>query len=110
MRALDPNSSTPAIRQITDAIRDAIRDGELGPGGRIPGQVALVDHFGVAKGTVDTAINALKAEGLLVGRQGVGVFVRTDADVDDDKDSLLARIDARLARIEKHLGINDTED
>jgi DNA-binding GntR family transcriptional regulator len=109
MRALDPNSPTPAIRQIADAIRDAIHTGELSPGDRIPGQAALVTHFGVAKGTVDTAINALKAEGLLIGRQGAGVFVRTDAGGQDDEDSVLARIEARLARIEKHLGITDTE-
>lgn len=76
MRRLDPNSPTPAIRQIADALRDAIQSGEFGSGDRIPGQVTLVAHFGVAKGTVDTAINALKAEGLLVGRQGAGVFVR----------------------------------
>lgn len=121
MRKLDPDSSKPPSQQIADAIREAIRSGELQPGARIPGRAKLQEHFGVAVATINSAVNTLKRGGILVSRQGSGVFVRTDAgqqyvraDTADHTETkvtlaVLAGIDARLARIEKHLGITDTE-
>lgn len=78
MRRIDPNSSQTASRQVANALRDAIRDGEYQPGARLPSRSELAEHFAVAPMTVQNALRELKDEGLLVSRQGTGVFVRTD--------------------------------
>lgn len=108
---IDPNSPTPANRQIADAIRDAIRTGEIAEGDRIPGQAALMAHFGVAKGTVDTALSALKTEGLLIGRQGAGVYVRTstkDGTAEVERSATVS-YDASLGALTVRLDMPDDE-
>ncbi|AHH98284.1 GntR family transcriptional regulator [Kutzneria albida] len=109
MKTLDPNSPKPPSQQIADAIREAIRGGELKPGDRLPGRAELMTHFGVAAATLNSALATLKQGGILVSRQGSGVFVRTDIDNQHDTEPTvdhLASINARLARIERHLGID----
>lgn len=49
--------------------------GELQPGDRIPGELELVDEFGVSRMTVNKALSSLAANGLLVRRRGSGSFV-----------------------------------
>jgi len=77
VRTLDPDGSGPTHTRIAAAIRDAINDGEFQPGQPIPPRAQLVKHFGVANATLNRAITTLQDEGLLVGRHGSGVFVRT---------------------------------
>ena len=52
------------------ALRDAIRDGRLLAGDRLPSSRALAADLGVARGTVTEAYAQLTAEGWLVARQG----------------------------------------
>jgi GntR family transcriptional regulator len=75
--SLDPLSPLPAYRQIADQLRAAIESGELRPGDRLPSEAELVERYGTAHGTVREAIAVLRAEGLVIARQGRGVFVRT---------------------------------
>lgn len=77
VRRLDPNSPRPPYLQIADAIRDAIRSGEFRPGEQIPSRAELADRLDVAPMTVTAAIRVLKDDGVLVSRQGSGVFVHT---------------------------------
>lgn len=76
--ALDPNSSLPPYRQIIADIASKIEDGTWPPGHKLPSRLALSTRYGVAPFTVHQALRVLKERGLLVGRQGQGVFVRTD--------------------------------
>lgn len=62
-------------RQVADAIRDAIEDGEYPPKSRLPSRVDLSTHFGVSPMTVQSALRVLRDEGTIVSRQGDGVFV-----------------------------------
>jgi GntR family transcriptional regulator len=77
MSPLDPRSPEPAYRQIADELRAAIKRGELAPGDRLPSEAELVERYGTAQGTVREAIAVLRAEGLVMSRQGRGVFVQT---------------------------------
>ncbi|MDQ3405252.1 MAG: GntR family transcriptional regulator [Actinomycetota bacterium] len=61
---------------IARDIRDAIAQGTHQPGGRLPGEKALMEKYGVARMTARTAIAMLQNEGLTVSEQGRGVFVR----------------------------------
>lgn len=76
MSAVNPSNPTPAYLQIADALRRRIAEGDLPDGAALPSVRNLVDEFGTAQGTVRQAIEQLKSEGLIVARQGSGIFVR----------------------------------
>jgi GntR family transcriptional regulator/MocR family aminotransferase len=61
------------------ALRQAIRDGRLGPGSRLPSERALAHDLGLARGTVSEAYAQLVAEGFLTARQGSGTVVAPHA-------------------------------
>lgn len=63
------------IRVATD-LRSRIESGELPPGAQLPSVSKLMEEFMVASTTVQKAIRALKAAGLVDSRPGKGVFVR----------------------------------
>jgi DNA-binding transcriptional regulator YhcF (GntR family) len=73
---LDPDDPQPPYVQIANALRAAIRSRVLGPGEKLPSGAQLARRFGVARMTVLQAERLLKDEGLIVSRQGTGVFVR----------------------------------
>ncbi|WP_083747781.1 FadR/GntR family transcriptional regulator [Teichococcus deserti] len=52
-----------------------IRAGRLRPGDRLPTEQALMRQAGVSRTVVREAVAALRAEGLVLTRQGVGAFV-----------------------------------
>ena len=64
------------IRQIADQLRADIYAQALAPGDQLPSERELVERYGTAHQTVRQAISLLKAEGLVIGRPGRGVFVR----------------------------------
>jgi DNA-binding GntR family transcriptional regulator len=74
---LPPDDPRPPYLQIADALRQAIRTGELSPGAQIPSTNELALRYGVARNTVRSAVRELTDEGLLVARHGSGVFVRS---------------------------------
>jgi GntR family transcriptional regulator len=63
------------FRRIAADLREAIRRGEYAPGHQLPSASALIERYGVARQTVQNAIDLLRAEGLVLGRQGAGWFV-----------------------------------
>lgn len=66
----------PKYEQVASAIRDQIKNGQLQPGDQLPTTQGLIEMYRVSYGSVRTALLILKAEGLIEGRQGEGVFVR----------------------------------
>src|SRR4051812_4414740 len=73
---LDPDDSAGAAQQIGRHLRAAILTHRLAPGEKLPSQPDLAKHYGVARETVKRALDSLRAERLIVSRQGSGVFVR----------------------------------
>jgi GntR family transcriptional regulator / MocR family aminotransferase len=65
-------------RGVESALRQAIRDGQLAPGTRLPSSRDLAGQLGVARGTVTAAYSQLVAEGYLSGRRGSGTTVASD--------------------------------
>lgn len=64
--------------RLADALRAAIRGGEIPVGGKLPSEAALTAEHGVSRTVVREAMAALRAEGLVASRQGAGVFVIWD--------------------------------
>ncbi|MGH3341841.1 MAG: winged helix-turn-helix domain-containing protein [Carbonactinosporaceae bacterium] len=73
---LDPDDPKQASQQIANKLRAAILTRKLAPGDRLPSQPDLAARYGVARETVKRAMELLRAERLVVTRQGSGAFVR----------------------------------
>ncbi|HEY2671602.1 MAG TPA: PLP-dependent aminotransferase family protein [Rugosimonospora sp.] len=68
----------PALgEQLAAALREAIADGRLGAGTRLPASRDLAAELGVSRGVVVGAYEQLLAEGRLTARHGSGTFVAT---------------------------------
>ncbi|MGH6944559.1 MAG: GntR family transcriptional regulator, partial [Geminicoccaceae bacterium] len=72
---LDPGGAEPLHRQLYFGIREAILDGRLRPGLRLPSSRWLAQELGVSRNTVLLAFEQLGAEGYLDGRVGAGSYV-----------------------------------
>jgi GntR family transcriptional regulator len=70
------SADVPAYLRIAADLRLAIASGTLPPGGKLPTESALMSHYDVSRTVAKYAINVLKGEGLVEGRQGSGVYVR----------------------------------
>lgn len=75
MKNAEPEKSLSA--QIADAIRDAIVDGRLLVGDRLPSEAELADQHGVSRATVREALKRLAAQSLIRTERGAfgGAFV-----------------------------------
>ncbi|WP_406467069.1 GntR family transcriptional regulator [Streptomyces sp. NBC_01594] len=69
-------SGQPAYAQLADDLRKQMREGSLAVGSEIPSTSQLMSQYEVSNTVVKRALDLLKAEGLLIGQQGKGVFVR----------------------------------
>ena len=75
---LDLHLDLPASRVragLETALRDAVRDGRLRPGVRLPPSRALAADLGIARNSVAEAYGQLVAEGWLTARTGSGTWV-----------------------------------
>ena len=73
---LDPSDPRKRYEQVAGHLRASILTGELSPGDRLSTVADLAVTYSVSKSTVERAIDILKAEHLVVARQGAGTFVR----------------------------------
>lgn len=67
------------VDDVTEEIRRMILAGEVEPGEFLPTRKELAAEFGVGLSTVQEAIQALSAVGMLASRPGKGTWVREDA-------------------------------
>jgi GntR family transcriptional regulator len=72
---LEPAIGAPLHAQLTDALRTLIREGELGEGADLPGEVELATMLGVSRHTVRHALGVLVSEGWLRRHRGSKTIV-----------------------------------
>lgn len=72
----DPDVPRPQYQRLSDDLREQIDAGILGPGDQIPTEKQLTEQYGVSRETVRRGLDVLRAEGRIIGRPPVGVFVR----------------------------------
>lgn len=75
---IDRTSGVALWRQIADDIRVAIGAGEFREAGKLPGEMALAERFGVNRHTVRAAIAALQNEGIVKAKPGRGTEILSD--------------------------------
>ena len=84
-------------QRIRSEIEDLIRSGAWAPGRKVPSEAELMAQFGCSRMTVNKAMSALAAEGLIVRRRRAGSFVArprvhsTVLDIPDIQAEILAR-------------------
>jgi DNA-binding FadR family transcriptional regulator len=66
--------------EIAARIAGEINSARLAPGTKLPTEQAMVSAMGVSRTVIREAVAALRAQGLVVTRQGAGAFVAADAD------------------------------
>ena len=72
-------SSGKLSRSLFEQLAEEIKSGRLAPGDRLPTELALTRAAQVSRTVVREAVAALRAEGLVITRQGVGAFVSAEA-------------------------------
>lgn len=76
LMTLDPDDPRPPYQQVANALRAAILTRKFAPGDKLPSGSELAQRYGVARMTVQQAVRLLREEGLVVSRQGSGIYVR----------------------------------
>src|SRR5690349_12321062 len=77
--AADRAGPEPLTSQIAGQLRDAMADGRLATGERLPSTRTLADLLGVSRTVVTGAYAQLFAEGWVEGRHGSGTYVADGA-------------------------------
>ena len=72
---VDRYSPVPMYYQVAQQLEHAIETGELAPGTRLDGELALANQLGVSRPTLRRAIEYLVDRGYLVRRRAVGTQV-----------------------------------
>ncbi|RVU34013.1 FadR family transcriptional regulator [Hwanghaeella grinnelliae] len=106
VRRLRPAAGATSLAdQIVTQLRGQILSGRLQAGDKLPTEQELCDATGVSRPVVREAISRLKADGVIVSRQGVGVFIvddkrrmpfRIEPHHFDDPQNLLSVMELRL--------------
>lgn len=66
--------------EIADHLGLKIHTGGYAPGDQLPSYAELAEEYDVSVSTVQRALTILRDRGLVVGRQGRGLFVAIDPD------------------------------
>jgi GntR family transcriptional regulator len=97
---LAARSNVPPYAQLVEQVRQALLNGVLRPGDRLPTVKEVVGALAINPNTVLKAYRDLEREGLVEGRQGVGTFVlrRPDGPPPNQQASLRRSLEAWVAK------------
>lgn len=102
---LEPDAAAGRRTGLERALRDAVRDGRLAPGTRLPATRRLATQLGISRGTAKAAYDQLVAEGYLTARQGSGTQVALLPSADAEAPGAAAH--ARVPRFDLRPGSPD---
>jgi GntR family transcriptional regulator len=106
------NTGRPGYLQIADDLRKQIHGGSLAPGSPLPSTAQLAERYDASLSVVKMAVGILRNEGLVIGQQGKGVFVREAGETSEAGDlasevselrTTVRDLSERLARVEEQL-------
>lgn len=76
---LGKHPDLPQYRQLVEAVREALLEGRLKPGQKLPSQLGLQKQFGINPAVVRSAYNWLEQHGIVARRARSGTYVQPDA-------------------------------
>ena len=97
---VNPELNIPIYRQLVDAIRAAVKKGQLPTGRQLPTVLELSAALGISIGTIKRAYDELEREGIVEKGQGRGTFVKQQGNL-NRKDQAMEAIDSLLDRLEE---------
>ena len=98
---INPELDIPIYRQLVDAIRTAVKKGQLLPNQQLPTVQELSEKLGVARGTVKRVYDELERAGIVDKAQGRGTFVcYQPVSSGSRKEQAMASIDKTLNDLE----------
>lgn len=68
--------------QLADDLRGAVEGGKYKAGQRLPTVRELAEQYEVSRNTIQRALDTLKADGVVVSRPPLGIFVSSGEDDD----------------------------
>ena len=72
---IDFSSPIPYYLQLIDSLREKIQQKVWIPGGQIPGEQDLCEHYRISRTVVRQALKELEVDGTIIRRKGKGTFV-----------------------------------
>ena len=99
-------SGTRVRAGLESGLRDAVRDGRLRPGTRLPSSRALAADLGIARNTVAEVYSQLVAEGWLTAQTGAGTSVAPRR-APDQGAAAAARPEVAMPRYDLRAGVPD---
>ena len=93
----------PAYQRVAGDLRRRIAAGELPVGSAIPSTARLGELYGVSVTVVRAAVAQLRADGLVVGHVGKGVFVSATPDALAERATTVDDLAAQLAGLRAEL-------
>ena len=106
---VNPELNIPIYRQLVDAIRAAVKKGQLSDGQQLPTVQDLSADLGISIGTIKRAYDELEREGIVEKGQGRGTFVKYQpADTVSRKDQAMHAIDMLISQLEE-MGFSPAE-
>ncbi len=106
---INPELDVPIYQQLVDAIRTAVKKGELLSGQQLPTVQEVTRTLGIARGTIKRAYDELERAGLVEKVQGRGTFVcYQPADSGSRKEQAMAAIDSLLNQLDE-MGLSAAE-
>lgn len=109
MFEINPQLNIPIYQQLVDAIRAAVKRGELISGQKLPTVQELSESLSLARGTIKRAYDELEREGILEKVQGRGTFIcYQPINSGSRKELAMAAIDKLLTELEE-MGLSAAE-
>ena len=93
---LNSHSDLPLYRQIVEQIEQALREGQLQQGDKLPTVRELAQQLSAASGTVKRAYDELCRRGIIEMTQGKGTFIAPQDSPDSRKEKAVAAIEGML--------------
>jgi GntR family transcriptional regulator len=78
--SIDHYSSEPLYAQLAALLRGQIQSGQIPAGSMLPSLRQLTEEHGISRMTAERGVEVLRAEGLVRGLPGRGVYVVPEAE------------------------------
>ena len=95
---ISPQDPAPLYKQVTDQVKDAVADGVLKPGDRLPSIREMAKELNISEITIKRSYMDLESEGFIFTRAGLGSFV-TDVNKENLREEKMRELREELRRI-----------